>query len=46
MKFKEEKGLRMIIKSIMTNESLQNVDLKPPAPPSPITFKERMFRLK
>ncbi len=46
MKFKEQKGLRMVIKNIMTNDAFSNADVKPPASSSPISFKERMFRLK
>ena len=45
MKFKEEKILRMVIKNILTSEAFDN-DNFTPAPASPLTFKDRMFRLK
>ena len=45
MKFKEEKVLRMVIKNILTSEAFDN-DKFSPAPVSPLTFKDRMFRLK
>ena len=45
MKFKEEKILRMVIKNILTSEAFDNDNFNS-SPASPITFKDRMFRLK
>jgi len=43
---KEEKGLRTIIKNILTSDAFINDEVKLPVSSSPISFKERMNRLK
>jgi hypothetical protein len=47
LKFKkEEQGLRTIIKSLLSADTYINEEVKAPVSTSPISFKERMIRLK
>ena len=43
---KEEKGLRTMIKNILSSEAFLNDEVKPPSSLSPLSFKERMIRVR